>query len=359
MVPRFALVGEPFDFRVTILLGMSLVSNMEIAMKTSVQRIFAVVFIALTSFSSLVDAQSPAKTMYRVGILPGVSGPSPYLAAFVDGMRERGYQEGRDYVIESRYADGKLDRLPALVAELAALKVDVIVLSSIPAALAAQKATTTIPIVVAAAGDFVGNGLVASLEHPGGNITGLDDVVPGLTSRRLQLLGEAVPLNSPVAILSSATGPMHAKQMQDAESGARSLGIRLVTMRVSDAKEFDGAFEAMAREKASALIVFSGVLTNIHRKRIVELAAQYKLPAIYWNVSFMTSGGLMYYGPNLPGMFKRSASLVDKIMKGASPSTLPVEYPQQFELVINLKTAKELGITIPRSLIEKADRLID
>ncbi len=167
-------------------------------------------------------------------------------------------QEGKDYSIEPRYAEGKLDRLPTLAAELVELKVDVIVLGNIPSALAAQKATKYIPIVVAAAGDFVGNGLVASLERPGWNITGLDEVVPGLAGERLRLLAQAVPLRSPVAVLSSATGPTHAKQMQDAEPAAASLGIRLVVMRVADTKDFEGAFEAMAREKASAVVVFSG-----------------------------------------------------------------------------------------------------
>ena len=275
----------------------------------------------------------------------------------MEGMRQFGYQEGTHYSIEPRYAEGKLDRLPTLAAELVQLKVDVIVLGNIPAALAAQKATQTIPIVVAAAGDFVGNGLVASLERPGSNITGLDEVVPGLAGERLRLLAQAVPLRSPVAVLSSATAPTHAKQMEDAEPAAASLGIRLVTMRVGDPKDFDGAFEEMAREKASAVLVFSGVLTNIHRKRIVELAAQYRLPTIHWNAAYVASGGLMYYGPNPLGMYKRSAAFVDKILKGASPSVLPIEYPQEFELIINLKTAKELGLSLPKTFVEKADRL--
>jgi putative ABC transport system substrate-binding protein len=315
--------------------------------------------MVLTVALSHAGAQTPRKALYRIGILSPSDQSSPYRDAFVDGMRTIGYQEGRDYVIASRFAEGKLDRLPMLAAELVELKVDVIVLGSIPAALASQKATKSIPIVVGGAGDFVGNGLVASLEQPGGNITGLDEVVPGLAGRRLRLLSEAVRLRSPVTILSSATGPTHAKQMQDAESTAASLGVRLVTMRVADAKDFESAFEAMAREKASATVVFSGVLTNVHRKRIVELAAQYRLPTIHWNEAYVTSGGLMYYGPNLPGMFRRSATFVDKILKGASPSVLPVEYPQEFELIINLRTAKELGLTIPKTLLEKADRLLE
>jgi putative tryptophan/tyrosine transport system substrate-binding protein len=305
-------------------------------------------------------SQPPVKGMHRVGFLSvsDASSSSPRRGAFIDGMRQLGYQEDKDYSIEPRYAEGKLDRLPTLAAELVELKVDVIVLGSIPSALAAQKATKSIPIVVAAAGDFVGNGLVASLERPGWNITGIDEIVPGLAGERLRLLAQAVPLRSPVAVLSSATGPTHAKQMQDAEPSAAALGTNLIVMRVAHAKDLEGAFEAMAREKASAVVVFSGVLTGVHRKRIVEFAAQYRLPTVHWSETYVTSGGLMSYGPNLHGMFKRSAIFVDKIFKGMSPSVLPVEYPQQFELIINLKTAKELGLTIPKALFQKADRLI-
>ena len=332
-----------------------------LAVKSLLRWALAGTSVALAVDLSSAGAQPPAKGMHRIGFLSvsDASSSSPNRGAFIDGMRQFGYQEGKDYSIEPRYAEGKLDRLPTLAAELVELKVDVIVLGSIPSALAAQKATKNIPIVVAAAGDFVGNGLVASLERPGWNITGLDEVVPGLAGERLRLLAQAVPLRSPVAVLSSATGPTHAKQMQDAEPAAASLGIRLVVMRVADTKDFEGAFEAMAREKASAVVVFSGVLTGVHRKRIVELAAQYRLPTIHWSEAYVTSGGLMYYGPNLRGMFKRSAMFVDKILKGMSPSVLPVEYPQQFELMINLKTAKELGLTIPKTLVEKADRLLE
>jgi ABC-type uncharacterized transport system substrate-binding protein len=307
-------------------------------------------------------AQPSLKRMHRIGFLSAAdaSSSSPRRGAFVDGMRELGYEEGKHYSMESRYAAGNLDRLPALAAELVELKVEVIVLGSIPSALAAQRATKKIPIVVAAAGDFVGNSLVASLQRPGGNITGLDEVVPGLAGERLRLLAQAVvPLRSPVAVLSGATGPTHAKQMQDAQPAAALLGVKLVEMRVAAVKDFEGAFEAMATEKTSAVVVFSGLLTGIHRKRIVELAAQYRLPTIHWSEAYVTSGGLMYYGPNIRKMFKRAAAFVDKILKGMSPSVLPVEYPQWFELIINVKTAKELGLMIPKALLEKADRLVE
>ena len=298
--------------------------------------------------------------MHRIGFMSvsGSSSSSPNRGAFVDGMHELGYEVGQDFSIEPRDAEGKLDRLPMLAEELVDLKVDVIVLGSIPAALAAQKATKNIPIVIAAAGDLVGNGLVASLERPGWNITGIDEVVPGLAGERLRLLSQAAPLRSPVGVLSSATGPTHAKQMQDAEPVAVSLGVKLVVMPVAAAKDFEGAFEEMAKEKASAVVVFSGILTNVHRNKIVELAVQYRLPSIHWSEAYVTSGGLMYYGPNAREMYKRSAAFVDKILKGMSPSMLPVEYPRQFELVINLKTAKQIGLTIPPNVLARADRVI-
>ena len=330
-------------------------------MKSLLRWAFAATTVALAVDLDSGVAQPSSKRMYRIGFISvsDASSSSPNRGAFIEGMRQFGHQEGEDYSIEHRYAEGNLDRLPTLAAELVELKVDVIVLGSIPSALAAQTATKTIPIVVAAAGDFVGNGLVANLEQPGGNITGLDEVVPGLSGSRLRLLNEAVRLQSPVAILSSATGPTHTKQMQDAESTAASLGVRLITMRVADPKDFENAFEAMARETASAVVVFSGVLTNVHRKGLVELAAQYRLPTIHWNAAYVVSGGLMSYGPNPLGMYKRSAAFVDKILKGASPSVLPIEYPEEFELIINLTTAKELGLTLPKTLLEKADRLLE
>jgi putative tryptophan/tyrosine transport system substrate-binding protein len=322
---------------------------------------FAATTVALAVDLDSGVAQPSSKRMYRIGFISvsDASSSSPNRGAFIEGMRQFGYQEGKDYSIEPRYAEGKLDRLPTLAAELVELKVDVIVLGSIPSALAAQRVAKNIPIVVAAAGDFVGNGLVASLQRPGGSITGLDEVVPGLAGERLRLLAQAVPLRSPVAVLSSATGPTHAKQMQDTKPAAASLGIELVVMQIADAKDFERAFAEMAREKASAVVVFSGVLTNIHRKRIVELAAQYRLPTIHWNAAYVASGGLMSYGPNPLGMYKRSAVFVDKILKGTSPSVLPIEYPQEFELIINLKAANELGLSLPKALLEKADRLLE
>jgi putative ABC transport system substrate-binding protein len=315
-------------------------------------------FVSFVCVLPLAASAQETVKINRVGFLAITQGAaSTGILALRKGLRDLGYEENKNLEIELRYADGLIERLPMLVDELTKAHVSVIVTASIPAALAAKKVTASIPIVVAAAGDFVGNGLAASLQHPGGNITGIDEVVPGLSAKRLELLNEAVPVKS-VAILSSATGPTHAKQMQDSERAAQSLGVALKTFKIGDAKEIDTAFDSIAQERAGALLVFSGVLTGIHSKRIVELAFKNRLPAMYWQVSFMNEGGLMYYGPNIPRMFEQSASLVDKILKGANPADIPVEYGKEFELIINLKAAKELGITIPQGLIAKANRVI-
>ncbi|WP_084807490.1 ABC transporter substrate-binding protein [Bradyrhizobium sp. NAS80.1] len=282
-----------------------------------------------------------------------------YLDALRRGLRDLGYEEDRNLEIEQRYADGNAERLPILVGELIAAKVNVIVTASIPFALATMNAAANIPIVVAAAGDFVGNGLAASMERPGGTITGIDEVVPGLSAKRLELLIEAVGVKSPVAVLSSATGPTHAKQMQETEEVARSLGVTLKTVRIGNANEIEPAFEEMTRERATALLVFSGVLTAIHSSTIAGLAAKNRLPGMYWHVRFVTDGGLMSYGPNLPRMFRQSAALVDRILKGATPADVPVEYATDFELIINLTAAKALGLQISPTLLARADRVID
>jgi putative tryptophan/tyrosine transport system substrate-binding protein len=305
------------------------------------------------------NAQELVKTN-RVGFVSAntQTAAAEFLDALRKGLRDLGYEENKNLEIEQRYADGLLERLPGLVDELVKANVSVIVTSSIPSALAAKKVTASIPIVVAAAGDFVGNGLAVTLEHPGGNITGIDELVPGLSARRLELLNEAVAVKSAVAILSSATGPTHAKQMEDSERAASALGVTLKTFKIQDAKEIDAAFDSIAQAQASALLVFSGVLTGIHSKRIVELAAKSRLPSMYWQIRFVNDGGLMYYGPNLPHMFEQSAVLVDRILKGANAADLPVEYAKEFELVINLKAAKELSITVPQAMIARASRVI-
>jgi putative ABC transport system substrate-binding protein len=317
--------------------------------------------IAVTMLAPLTAGAEGLVKSNRIGFLSIASqtAAAANLEALRIGLRDLGYEERKNLEIEQRHADGIEDRIPALARELVAAGVDVIVTASIPAAIATKKTAENIPIVVPAAGDFVGNGLAISMERPGGTITGVDEVVPGLSAKRLELLHAAVPGNSTVAILSSATGPTHAKQMQDTEQAARTLGVTLLTFRISNSNEIESAFESMTRERADALLVFSGVLTLVHSRRIAELATEHRLPGVYWHIRFLDDGGLMFYGPNVPRMFRQSAEFVDKILKGVRPGDIPVQYARDFELIINLKTAKQLGIAIPQSLIASAQRIIE
>jgi ABC-type uncharacterized transport system substrate-binding protein len=322
-------------------------------------------FIALGAAATVAwplgGSAQEVRKIHRIGFLAisSQTAAAPNFEALRRGLHDLGYEENKTLEIEQRYADGDAQKLPRLVGDLIATRIDVIVTASIPSALATRNAAPNTPIVVAAAGDFVGNGLAASMEHPGGTVTGIDEVVPGLSAKRLELISEAVGAKSPVAILSSATGPTHDKQMQETESAARALNLRLQTIRISDAKEIEPAFEIMTQQQASALVVFSGVLTGVHSRRIVELAAQNRLPAMYWQIRFVNDGGLMYYGPNLARMFRQSAALVDKILKGVKPGDIPIEYATDLELIINMRAARELGIAIPPTLLARATKLIE
>jgi ABC-type uncharacterized transport system substrate-binding protein len=310
------------------------------------------------------EAQQAAKVA-RIGYLVTGSLESPEtrasLDAFRQGLRERGYVEGQNIVIEYRAADGRIERLPALATELARLKVDLIVANSTPGARAARQATTTIPIVAPNMGDPVGDGLVASLASPGGNITGSTFLGPELVPKRLDLLKEALPKLSRVAALWHP-GAFDERTMRDmvkrAEAAARTLGVQLQFVEARGPDEFDRAFSAMARERADAFIVFPSVMLFNERRRIVALAAQSRLPAMYQSREFVELGGLIGYGASIPDGTRRAATYVDKILKGAKPGDLPVEQPTKFELVINLKTAKALGLTIPQSLLGRADEII-
>ena len=281
--------------------------------------------------------------------------------AFLQGLRDLGYVEGRNVLIEYRDAKGKPERFPALAAELVALKVDVIVTGGTPAAQAAKQATTTIPIVMATAADAVGSGLVASLVRPGGNITGTSWLGPELVGKRLQLLKEVVPRITRVAVLwhPGAQGERTLKEMlEETEVAGRALGVRLQFLEARSPNDFGTVFSAMTRERAGALIIIpSGMLTT-ERRRIVDLAAKNRLPAMYYFREFVDAGGLMSYGVSFPDLYRRAATFVDKILKGAKPAELPVEQPTKFELVINLKTAKALGLTIPQSVLIRADHVI-
>ena len=262
------------------------------------------------------------------------------------GLHELGYIDGRDIAIEVRYADGRLDRLPGLADELVRLEPDVIVTSGIPAALALKRATAIIPIVVAAAGDLAGNGLVMSDAAPGGNVTGIDEVSPDASGERLTNLCEAVPLASPVAILSSATPSTYAIQWCGTERAAQRLRVGLKPFEVRDAADFEHAFATMMQEHVKALIVFSGLLTAVNRVQIVGLAARHRLPTMYWSETFVHAGGLMSYGPSVPRLFHQAASLVDRVLRNTKVGLLPVQRPTKFDLFINLKTAKALGLTV-------------
>jgi len=307
------------------------------------------------------EAQQAAK-IARIGYLTPSLGVNPHLPeAFRQGLRVLGYVEGRNVVIEYRDAEGKLERLPALAAELVALKVDVIVAANSLAVLPAKQATKTIPIVFAVAGDPVGSGLVTSLARPGGNVTGLSVLSPELVGKRLELLTQAVPGVTRVAVLwqPGAAGERTDKDiLKGAEAAARALGVRLQIVEARGPADFDRAFSDMTRARAGALTVLTSGMFTTERRRLVDLAAKNRLPAVYGSREYVDAGGLLSYGPDLADMFRRAATYVDKILKGAKPGDLPVEQPTKFELVINLKTAKALGLTIPPSLLGRADEVI-
>ena len=311
-----------------------------------------------------VRAQQPSKVS-RIGWLLTGSLEAPetraLLGAFRQGARERGYVEGQNLFIEYRPAEGQLDRFPALAADLVRLKVDLIVAGSTSAARAAQKATTTIPIVAPTMGDPIGDGLVASLARPGGNITGLTFLGPELAPKRLELLKEALPKMSRLVGIwhPGSLSERTAKDMlSQTETAARTLGVHLELVEVRSPDEIDRAFSTMARQRPDAFVMFPSVMFFIERRRVIDLAQKHRLPSIYVSREFVDLGGLISYGASIADLFRRTAVYVDKILKGAKPVDLPVEQPTKFELIINLKTAKALGLTIPQSLLQRADEVI-
>jgi putative ABC transport system substrate-binding protein len=306
------------------------------------------------------EAQQAAKVA-RIGYLSPNLASSPHLRdAFLQGLRDLGYVEGRNVEIEYRDADGKSERLPAFAAELVSLKVDLIVAAAYQATLAAKNATKTIPIIMVAVADPVRIGLIASLVRPGGNITGLA-LFAGteIFGKHLELLKEAVPNLSRVAVLSNPANPMHVFRLRQVEVAGGSLRVQAQILKAQGPEEFDSAFAAMTRERAGALYVVGDPMFVQHRRRLAELAAKSRLPAVYELKDHAEAGGLMVYGPSTLDMFRRAATYVDKILKGAKPGDLPVEQPTKFELVINLKTAKALGLTIPPALLQRADQVIE
>src|SRR2546427_2922141 len=309
--------------------------------------------------SALAEAQQPKKVP-RIGYLnPGSSPsrPDPRIEAFQLGLRELGYVEGKDIVIERRYAEARLDRLREMARDLVHLKVDVIFAVGTPSVEAAKDATQTIPIVISS-GDPVGSGHVASLARPGGKITGLTNLTPELAGKRLELLKETVPKLSRVAVLWNPDSPASALRMREAEVAARSLHLELHSAEARSPNDLESAFSAMKRERAGALITLRGPLIVNQLNRIVDLAANRRLPAMYDDRSNVQAGGLMSYGANQADLDRRAAIYVDKIFKGAKPADLPVEQPTKFELIINLKTAKQIGLTIPPNVLARADKVI-
>ena len=323
------------------------------------KKVFCLALAALLmALSFPADAQQ-SKKVYRVGYLSSgpASPPSGRREAFRQGLRELGYVEGQNLIIEYRFAEGKLNRLPELAAELIRLKLDVIFAYSTPAVQAIRKATTTLAIVTVS-GDPVREGFVASLARPGGNITGLANLTPELAGKRLELLKEVVPQVSRVAVLWDPDNPGSGLRMRETETAANSLGIKLQSVEVRGSSDFERAFSVMKQERAGALVLVRGRLINDQLPRIVEFAMKNRLPTMYDERGFTEAGGLMSYGTVLADLDRRAATYVDKILKGAKPADLPVEQPTKFEFVINLKTAKQIGLTIPPVALYRADKII-
>ena len=314
----------------------------------------------LLSIAPFLGAQQPTK-IPRIGYLTAssLSAKSARIEAFRQGLRELGYVEGKNIVIEFRYAEGKFDRLPELAAELVRLKVDVIVTAGPIVTRAAKEATLTIPIVMAQDADPVGSGFVASLARPGGNITGLATLAPEISGKQLELLKEIVPKLSRVAVFGTSTRPGNAQALRETELAAGAFGVKLQYLDVLSPKDIETAFRAAGKGRAHAVLMnVSGGIALSQRTEIAELAVKSRLPAIYVAPEFVEAGGLMTYGVSLTDLFRRAATYVDKILKGAKPADLPVEQPKKFELVINLKAAKQIGLTIPPNVLVRADKVI-
>jgi putative ABC transport system substrate-binding protein len=323
-------------------------------------KVFVVLLVGLTlTFVRLAEAQLPTKVP-RIGFLGAASASAltGQLDAFRQGLRELGYIEGKNIVVEYRYADGKVDRLPELAAELVGLKLDVIVTYQTPSVLALKKASTTIPIVFAMLSFPVENGIIASFARPGGNATGLTVLSEELNGKRLELLKETVPKVTRIGVLSNLTNPTQPLEWKEIQAAAQGIAVKLQSLGVRSAKDFDSVFEAALKERIQALINLPEALFIVHLNRIVEFAANNKLPAMYSSPEFVQAGGLMSYSPIITDLWRRAATYVDKILKGTKPADLPVERPTKFEFVINLKTAKQIGLTIPPNVLARADKVI-
>jgi ABC-type uncharacterized transport system substrate-binding protein len=307
----------------------------------------------------LATRAQQAGKIRTIGILNAGSAGVPSAVVLPDALRELGWIERKNIVFERRYAENRVERLPELAAELVRLNVDVIVGLGTLAPLAAKRATTTIPIVMTAAGDPLGSGLVASLARPGGNVTGMSLMAPDLGGKRLELLKELLPRLARVAVLWNAANPYPALVFKETQAAGRTLGIEVQSLEVRDPRDFDGAFEALRRQRPDALITVEDPLTFNYMKLIADFAAGQRLPTLHGFREDVAAGALMSYGANLADLFRRAAGYVDKILRGAKPADLPVQQPTKFELVINLTTAKALGLTVPPSLLARADEVIE
>jgi ABC-type uncharacterized transport system substrate-binding protein len=317
-----------------------------------------VVALALSLLAPALDAEAQSSgKVYRVGVLMGEA--SAGVQSFRQALRDLGYIEGRNLVIEGRYDKGNPENLPALAADLVGLKVDIILASSSTYVRAAKQATRTIPIVFAVHNDPVGTGDVASLAHPGGNITGTTQMATDLSAKQLELLREIVPGLTRVSVVWNSTTPSHEPALKQSEVAARALGVRLTKLDAQNASELERAFATAAQERVGAVFVMTSPMAVQERERLVGLAAKRRLPTMYTQRLFVEAGGLLAYGTDLLDLYRRAAGYVDKILKGAHPANLPVEQPTKFELVINLKTAKALGMRIPPPLLVRANQVIE
>jgi len=306
-----------------------------------------------------LGAQPPPGKIARIGFLHPGTPPNASADVFRQTLRDLGYVEGRNVAIEFRWAEGRMDRLSPLAAELVALKPDVIVVGTTPAIKAVAEKTKSIPIVMTVVADPVADGLVQSLGHPGGNVTGLTIISPELSGKRIELLKEAVPRLSRLAVFWNPANPAHAATLRESEATARTLGLQTVPVAVQAAADVDSAFATIAREGASALFVLDDAILFIERQRIAKLALRNRLPLVSGISGYADAGALMTYGARQTDLYHRAAIIVDRILKGAKPANLPIEQPGSFELVLNLKTAKAFGLTIPDPLLLRADRLIE
>ena len=324
------------------------------------RRVFSFIVISALLYGAAIAGAQQQTRVPHIGFLSSLSSAvvSARVEALRQGLRELGYVEGKNIVIEYRYAEGKLDRLPALATELVRLRVDVIVTGGPSVNRFAKEATATIPIVLSFDNDPVGNGFAASLARPGGNITGLSTHYPEISGKQLELLKETVPRLSRLAVLGNSTQPATAQTLKETEVAAGALGVKLQYLDIQNPKEIDTAFRAATKGRADAVLVLGSQIVTSHAKQFAEQAAKNRLPAIYWSPEFVEAGGLMAYSVSITDLFRRAATYVDKILKGVKPGDIPVEQPTKFEFIINLKAAKQIGLTIPQSVLYRADKVI-